>query len=92
MTSFDPTFNQTTLIETLRNFASSDLRAHLRSSDDYGLLREKSLRAGWGFRLTPASPPVTYGAFADEDPSVTRALAYKDSTTHDCTLNTTSPE
>ena len=88
MTSFDPTLEQTTLIETLRNSASSDLRAHLRSSDDSRLLREESLRVGWGFRLAPAK----YGAFADVDPSATRALAYEDSTTNDCTFNTTSPE
>src|SRR5262245_42324096 len=71
---FEPTDDQKTLIETVRRFAQKELRPHLRSADDAGVLPEAATRLGWELGLLPASLPEAFGGFGERS-AVTGALA-----------------
>jgi acyl-CoA dehydrogenase len=74
MTSFDLTEEQQMIVDAVKRFATSDLRAVYRESDEEGHIPEDIIRKGWEMGLIPGGIPDTYMGFADEHSAVTGVL------------------
>src|SRR6186713_3305014 len=73
MFGFEPSAEQKTLVESVRRFASRQLRAAAHDADERADLPPSLLDAGAELALLPASLPETYGGFGERS-AVTGAL------------------
>ena len=73
MFGFEPTAEQKTLVDSVRRFASRQLRAAAHDADERADLPSTLLEAGAELALLPASLPETYGGFGERS-AVTGAL------------------
>jgi acyl-CoA dehydrogenase len=74
MVSFDPSEEQQMFIESARKYASTELRAHARESDERSDLPPGVLAGGWELGLLPAGIPEEYGGFGERS-AITGVLA-----------------
>lgn len=74
MYSFDPTEEQTMLVDALKRFATNDLRARMRDADEEAALPARMINKGWELGLLQASIPERYGGFGERS-AVTGVLA-----------------
>ncbi len=78
MISFEPNEDQQALREFLHRYAETDLRKHLRESDESGNPDSATLRKGWEMGVVAAGIDEAYGGLADEQKAVTAAIAYEE--------------
>ena len=74
MTSFDLTEEQQMIVDAVKRFATIDMRAVFRESDEEGQIPEDIIRKGWEMGLIPGGIPDAYMGFADEHSAVTGVL------------------
>jgi len=74
MYGFEPSDDQKTLVDTVRRFASRELRPHLREAEEAAALPDSLTRSGWELGLLPASIPEELGGFGERS-ALTGALA-----------------
>ena len=74
MISFAPTEEQQMIVDSVRDFASEQLRSIMREADDSGEIPADIIQTGWGLGIVPANIPEAYGGFASEHSAVTGAL------------------
>ncbi len=74
MFDFEPTAEQTMLIDWVRRFAQDDLRAAAHDADEAAQLPEGLVQKGWEMGVLQASIPESYGGFGDRS-AVTGVLA-----------------
>jgi alkylation response protein AidB-like acyl-CoA dehydrogenase len=74
MYGFEPSDDQKTLVDSVRRFASRELRPSSRPADEKGELPSGILRSGWELGLLPASIPEDLGGFGERS-ALTGALA-----------------
>src|SRR6185503_10468782 len=73
MFGFEPSAEQKTLVDSVRRFASRQLRAAAHDADERAELPSALLDAGAELALLPASLPEAYGGFGERS-AVTGAL------------------
>ena len=73
MLGFQPTDDQQTLVESVRRFATRELRNGARDADEKSALPAEVTSKGWELALLPASLPEAYGGFGERS-AVTGAL------------------
>lgn len=74
MISFAPTEEQQMIVDSVKDFATEELRPMFREADERGELPPGVIEKGWGLGLVPANIPEQYGGFAAEHSAVTGAL------------------
>jgi acyl-CoA dehydrogenase len=74
MYSFEPSEDQKTLVDTVRRFASRELRPAMRQADESAELPAAATRGGWELGLLAAALPADLGGFGEHS-VVTGALA-----------------
>lgn len=73
MFGFEPTEDQRTLVDSVRRFATRELRSGARDADEKSALPGEVTSKGWELALLPASLPEAYGGFGERS-AVTGAL------------------
>lgn len=74
MISFDLTEEQQMIVDVVKRFATNEMRAVYRESDEEGHIPGDIIRKGWEIGLIPGGIPDTYMGFADEHSALTGAL------------------
>ena len=74
MYSFEPSDEQKMLVDTIKRYASSDLRAGAHDADEEALLSPSLVEKGWELGFLQASIPEDYGGFGERS-AVTGVLA-----------------
>ncbi len=74
MYSFEPSEEQQMLVDTIRRYAITDLRAKAHDADEEGEFPHKLIEKGWELGFLQASIPEQYGGFGDRS-AVTGVLA-----------------
>ena len=74
MYSFEPSDEQKMLVDAIKRYATSDLRAKARDSDEEGKLPESLVEKGWELGFLQASIPEEFGGFGERS-AVTGVLA-----------------
>ena len=74
MYSFEPSEEQSMLIDAVNRFAVNDLRANAHDADEETLFPPKLIEKGWELGILQASVPEVYGGFGERS-AVTSALA-----------------
>jgi alkylation response protein AidB-like acyl-CoA dehydrogenase len=74
MYSFDPSEEQTMLIDVARRYAESELRPAARDAEEAGRLPEGLVDQGWELGILQASIPEEYGGFGERS-ALTGVLA-----------------
>lgn len=65
MYSFEPTDEQQMLVDTVKRYASIDLRPAARDADEENQLPKKLIEKGWELGLLQASVPEEFGGFGE---------------------------
>lgn len=76
MYSFEPSEEQTMLVDTIKKFAA-DLRAKAHDADEENQILPQVLQKGWELGYLQASIPADYGGFGERS-AVTGALAFEE--------------
>jgi acyl-CoA dehydrogenase len=74
MYSFEPSDEQKMLVDTIKRYASTDLRARAHDADEEAMLPASLVEKGWELGFLQASIPETYGGFGERS-AVTGVLA-----------------
>jgi acyl-CoA dehydrogenase len=74
MFSFEPNEEQKMLIDTIKRYASGDLRPHAHDADEERGFPQKFIEKGWELGIIQASIPDEYGGFGEYS-AVTGVLA-----------------
>ncbi|HEX7672473.1 MAG TPA: acyl-CoA dehydrogenase family protein [Polyangiaceae bacterium] len=74
MYSFEPTEEQQSIVDTVRDFAKSEMRPKSMEADEKDALPEGFLQKSWDLGLAVAAIPETYGGSGIERSAVTGAL------------------
>lgn len=74
MYSFEPSEEQQMLVEAIRRYASTDLRAKAHDADEENQLPQSLVEKGWELGYLQASVPEEYGGFGERS-TVTGVLA-----------------
>ncbi len=74
MYSFEPTEEQKMLVDAIRRYAASDLRAKAHDADEEAQFSPALIEKGWELGFLQASVPEDYGGFGDRS-AVTGVLA-----------------
>ncbi len=74
MYSFEPTDEQKMLVDTIKRYASMDLRAKAHDADEEEMLPPNLVEKGWELGFLQASIPEEYGGFGERS-AVTGVLA-----------------
>lgn len=74
MYSFEPSDEQKMLVDTIKRYASTDLRAKAHDADEEAMLPASLVEKGWELGFLQASIPETYGGFGERS-AVTGVLA-----------------
>ena len=74
MVSFSMTEEQQMVVETVRKFATKELRPMARQSDEKGEIPESLIEKAWELALIPNVIPEEYGGFGTLHSAVTGAL------------------
>jgi acyl-CoA dehydrogenase len=74
MYSFEPSEEQQMLVDAIKRYASTDLRAKAREADEENQLPESLIEKGWELGYLQASVPEEYGGFGERS-AVTGVLA-----------------
>ena len=74
MFSFEPTDEQQMLIDAIKRYAESDLRAKAHDADEEGQLPPDLVERGWELGVLQASIPEELGGFGEHS-AVTGVLA-----------------
>jgi acyl-CoA dehydrogenase len=74
MYSFEPSEEQQMLVEAIRRYASTDLRAKAHDADEENQLPDSLIEKGWELGYLQASVPEEYGGFGERS-TVTGVLA-----------------
>jgi acyl-CoA dehydrogenase len=74
MYSFEPTEEQQSIIDTVRDFAKTEMRPKSMEADEKDSLPEGFLQKSWDLGLAVAAIPEAYGGSGIERSAVTGAL------------------
>jgi acyl-CoA dehydrogenase len=74
MYSFEPSDEQKMLVDTIKRYASTDLRAKAHEADEEAMLPASLVEKGWELGFLQASIPEAYGGFGERS-AVTGVLA-----------------
>lgn len=74
MYSFEPSDEQKMLVDTIKRYASTDLRAKAHDADEDAMLPPRLVEKGWELGFLQASIPEAYGGFGERS-AVTGVLA-----------------
>jgi acyl-CoA dehydrogenase len=78
MISLTPTEEQQMLIDTVRRYATHDVRPCAHDADETGAFPDSVIQRGWEIGLLPGNIPESMGGLGDVHSAVTGVLAYEE--------------
>ena len=78
MISFTPTEEQQMLVDTVRRYATNNVRPVAHEADEGGGFPADVLQTGWELGILPANIPEALGGFGEDHSALTGALAYEE--------------